>query len=457
MRAQNVLIVGSPGGGKSCSAITSIGASPHEAAVVLDPHSHSLADGVLRRVDRPYMLFDNLSDLRHPLGYGLFTPSTLPGEEGLVENLNQSAGFVDLLLKRRATLASAGSLLAAAPLTEEWVFGLNDLYLWQRPTKPIRYYPCGFEPHTDEFRELIRDCTQDAVRGKFTALAKLTPRGLRAEVGSAARLVNALFRHPAFVRRAEASFDLGGFLQRCGLLIIERGEDIDDDAMRVLFGTVIQMVIRHVRRRPRPYPTIRIYIDEATNAGLVGGTELRAMAELRKYGLFFTVIVQNLDFPCPPERVLQLCTRHEYFRCSNVDLARKAATDLIGGIDRDDQDERSRAERIADLADDIMALATGKRWVREEGRSSEEYVELPENPWPDWPGFRDAKHQEKLTWIYSQPEYHRPAAPPSSPSSPGSPPPPPSSSGSSPAERFRRGSRRPTGGSAASGSEDESG
>lgn len=457
MRTQNVLIVGSPGGGKSCSAIARISESPYEAAVVLDPHSHSLADGVLKLVDRPYTLFDNLSDLRHPLGYSLLTPSTLPGEEGLVENLNQSAGFVDLLMKRRAGVALAAPSLTSTPLTEEWVLGGTDLFLCQGVRKPIRMLPCVFEPQSREFQELVRDCTREDLQEKFAALARLTPGGQQNKVGPAARLVNGLFRHPAFVRRAEAGFDLGGFLQRSGLLVIERGEDIDDDAMRVLFGTVIQMVIRHVRRRPRPYPTIRIYIDEATNAGLIGGTELRAMAEMRKYGLFFTVIVQNLDFPCPPERVFQLCNRHEYFRCSNADLARKAAIDLIGGLDRDDEDERSRAERVADLADDIMALRTGRRWVREEGRSREEYVELPENPWPDWPGFRDAKHQEKLTWIYSQPEYRRPAAPPSSPSSPGSPPPPPSSSGSSPAERFRRGSRRPTDGSDASGSGDGSG
>ena len=48
MSTQNVLIVGSPGGGKSCSAIARIGETPHEAAVVLDPHSHSLANEVLK-------------------------------------------------------------------------------------------------------------------------------------------------------------------------------------------------------------------------------------------------------------------------------------------------------------------------------------------------------------------------------------------------------------------------
>lgn len=459
MSPQNILIVGSPGGGKSCAAITRIAGSPDEAAVVLDPHSHSLADGVLRLVDRPYTLFDNLSDLRHPLGYGLLTPSDRPGDEGLVENLNQSAAFVDLLLKRRAGLTLGGASLASAPLTEEWVLALTDLFLAQRVRKRVGVLPRAFEPQSAEFQALIRDCSRDDLRDKFAGLARLTPRGLRAEVGAAARLVNALFRNPAFVLRAEPSFDLGGFLQRPGLLIVERGEDLDDDAMRVLFGSVIQMVIRHVRRRLRPHPTVRVYIDEATNAGLIGGAELRAMAEMRKYGLFFTVIVQNLDFPCPPERVFQLCNRHEYFRCSNTELARKAALDLIGGLPRVEQsgDERSRAERITDLADDIMGLPTGCRWVREERQSRQEFVTLPVNPWPDWPGLRDAKFQEKLTWIYSQPEYRRAEPPPSASSSPDSPLPPPSSSGSSPAERFRRGSRRPTAGSAGSESGDESG
>lgn len=436
MTPVNELVVGSPGAGKSCSAIARIRDTPGEAAVVLDPHSHSLADGVMRVIDRPHMLFDNLTDLTHPIGFDVLVPAVATGDEGLMEEAAQSSGLADLMVRRRTGPSATGVPLAAAPLTEEWVVGLNDLFLTQRPRKPIRVYPCGLDPTSREYGDLIRDCTRDRTRNKFAGLAKLSPRALRAEVGPAARLVNGLFGNPAFVRRAEGHYPHGAFLQRRGLLVLERGEGIDDDCMRVLFGTVVQHTIRHVRRRATPEPCVRIYIDEATNAGLVGGTEVRALAEMRKYGQCFTLIVQNLDFPCGAETILQLCKRHVWFLCASYDLARKAATDVVCGLPADG---RSRAERVAELTDDIMALKPGWHWVRDERGSRKEYLPLVENPWPDWPGLREQKYQEKLSWIRSQPVYRRTDGPPSSPSSSSSSPPPPSSSGSSPAERFRRG------------------
>lgn len=431
----NVLIVGSPGSGKTKAAERAILDAPDEAVVLCDPHTHSLADGVLRLVDRPHVLFDHLSDLRHPLGYDLLVPSDRPGDEGVRDNLAVAAGFTELLMRRRNGPGGGGPL-TAAPLTEEWTTAAIDLFLAQRVRLPIALLPRAFEPTSDGFRTLLAGCTRPEVRDKFAALARLTPRALRAEVGAAARLLNALFRDPSLVLRAEGGFDLGGFLQRPGLLVIERGEEIDDDAARVLMGTVVRLVVRHARRRPKPYPRIRIYLDEATNAGLIGPAEVKFLAEMRKYGLFFTVIVQNLDFPCPPEHVQQLCTTREYFQCSTYELARRAAVDIVGGLPATEQ---SRAERIAEIAADVMSLAPGWRWVRDRWGSTREYLPLPENPWPDWPGLREAKFQEKLSWIRSRPEYRRAVEPPSSPSSSSSSPPPPNSSGSSPAERFKRG------------------
>ena len=44
---------------------------------------------------------------------------------------------------------------------------------------------------------------------------------------------------------------------------------------------------------------------------------------------------------------------------------------------------------------EIMNLAPGWRWVRDASGARKEYVPLLENPWPDWPGLRDAKLKEK--------------------------------------------------------------
>src|SRR5207302_783815 len=206
---------------------------------------------------------------------------------------------------------------------------------------------CAFKPGTKTFRKLVEGCWLDEIQAKFAGLEKLTPRALRSEVGSADRLISGVFGSPAFEAWSGGGFDLGAFLQNKGKLIVERGEEIGDDTMRTIMGAIVLLVIDHAKGRHKPYPLIRVYIDEATNARLVGGPELRGLAETNKNGLYWTFLVQNLDFPGGSDAVLQNCTRHEWFGCPFHDLARKAATDVVAGL-RVGTDE-SRAERIAAL------------------------------------------------------------------------------------------------------------
>jgi hypothetical protein len=260
--------------------------------------------------------------------------------------------------------------------------------------------------------------------------------------------VNAVFRSPAFAARCRGGFDLGGFLQQKGKLIVERGEDIGDETMRTVMGAIVLLVIDHAKRRPRPYPPIRIYIDEATNARLVGSPELRGLAETNKNGLYWEFLVQNLDFPGGADAVLQNCVRHEWFGCPFHELARKAATDIVAGLAATDA---SRAERIASLTDEIMNLPPGWRWVRDPSGSRKEYVRLLENPWPDWPGLREAKLQEKLRCIYNRTEYRVPDEQTFENSSqPETPPSSRSRDVSSPAKRLKQRAKKPADGSARS-------
>lgn len=415
------------------------------AAVVLDPHNHSLAEAVLTHAPAETILFERLSDLTHTLGFDLLRPST--NADPLLrraEDQRTAETFVEILLRRRG-----GDGLAGTPLMEEWVLAVLTLSLCQSAPKPVAWVPSALTPGTDEFRALLRDCTAPEVAHKFRQLDGLSPRALRAEVGSAARLLNGVFRSPAFVLRARGGFDLGAFLQKRGMLVVERGDEIGDDAMRAVMGAIVLLTIDHCKRRPKPFPPVRVVIDEATNARLVGPPELRGVAETNKNGLYWEFLVQNLDFPGGADPVLQNCAAHEWFGCAHYALAREGATDVVGGLPAD---ERSRAERIAALADDITNLPAGWRWVRDEAGARREYVPLLEHPYPDWPGLRAAKLGEKLAWIHSRSEYGAGGTPPCSPSSPSSPPPPPSSPPpSSPAERWRRGSARPAGGSSSSG------
>ena len=104
--------------------------------------------------------------------------------------------------------------VTAAPLTEEFLTALLLLFLFQSRPKSLRILPSGFLPESDEFRALVKDCTLPDVRAKFKALESLKPRSLRAEIGSAARVVNAIFRSPSFLARCDGGFNLSAFLQQ---------------------------------------------------------------------------------------------------------------------------------------------------------------------------------------------------------------------------------------------------
>lgn len=445
----NVLKVGATRKGKTLAAARSVLEAPDEAAVILDPHQQSLAQAVLTHATGN-LLYEKLSDIRTTLGFELLAPSSNPDAvQRQLENQRRAEAFVEILLRRRNADGMGGT-----PLMEEWVMAAIMLYLFQSTRKPLTMLPFAFAPGSAQFSALVKDCTLPEIRQKFQQLEKLNPRAQRSEIGSATRLVNSVFRSPAFAARCRGGFDLGGFLQQKGKLIIERGEDIGDETMRTVMGAIVLLVIEHAKRRTKPYPPIRIYIDEATNARLVGSPELRGLAETNKNGLYWEFLVQNLDFPGGSDAVLQNCVRHEWFGCPFYDLARKAATDIVAGLPAS---ENSRAERIAGLTDEIMNLPSGWRWVRDPSGSHKEYVRLLENPWPDWPGLREAKLQEKLRCIYSRSEYRVPEEQTFESSSQPETPPSNSSRGdSSPAKRLKQRARKPADGSAKSGGADVS-
>jgi hypothetical protein len=443
---QNVVRIGAPGSGKTLATARS-GVESDGAEVDFDPAKESFAQEVLTHA-KGNLLYAKLSDLRHTLGFELGKPSTHADPVmRQQENHLQAEALADILLYRRQATG-----MATTPLMEEWVMAAIMLVLFQRTAKPITWLPFAFMPGTEQFAALVRDCELKEISHKFKQLEGLKPRALRAEVGSAMRLINSVFRSLVFAAWSMGGFDLGAFLDKGGKLVIERGDEIGQDTMRTIMGMILLLVIEHAKRRPSALPTIRVRIDEAANAGLLGHTELKAAAEHNKRGLYFEFILQKA--PSQLEDLLQICHRHEWYCCPNYELARKAAVDIVAGLKIGDE---SRPQRIAKITDEIMNLDPGWRWVRDQKGSRKEYVPLLENPWPDWPGLRESKFQEKLQWIYARPEYGGRDTPPSSISSNDTPPRPTSSPvDSSPAERWRRGKRKPADGSSSSDAGGES-
>lgn len=436
------MVIGEPGSGKSAGSARDAVGFPG-AVIVSDPHSgeDSLARRVLPHLPEGKWLYDRLTDLEHPLGFELLRPSAHSDPRRRAQlNERRAATFVEFLMRRR------GGDAAASPLIDEWLTALLSLFLSQVRPKPLSMLPFGFLPGTDEFRALVRDCPLPEIRVKFQQLEKLTPRGLRAEVGAADRVIRAVFRNQSFLARCDGGAWLPKFIQSGGKIVIEAGGESEDVKRTFLCGVSL-LVTEHCETRPVPYPPVRIYLEECTNARTAGRFEEQKAGETRKAGLSWTFICQWPNFPNGPEGFFQNCQRKEVYRCSDHGLARKLAAMIAPGLERGE--EESRAEQLAWLTDDIMRLQTGWRYVTDRSGSRKEHVEMLENPWPAWGGgmLQRAKLEEQLCRVYARPEYSTPAPPPfgedempgSSPGSPSSPPPPPKSpTGGSPAERFKR-------------------
>lgn len=369
----NVLAISSPGGGKSWSAAVDAINFPG-AIFVGDPHKESLAELILDNAGGN-ILFDRFSDLQHSVRFNFQRASSAKNHDKRKAENNQAAQlFTQIVMRRR------GSDIATTPLLEEWLLAAQMLFLNQEKRRSVAMIPYAFRPGTKGFRLLLAGCTDRDIKAKFAALASMTPRALRAEVGSAARVVNAIFRSPYFLARCDGNFDIDSFVRGKGKLILEKGECVDDDAFTTLVGAINLLFIEYAKNRRGRYPPIRIYLDEATNAKTAGKIEEIAAGETRKNGLSWYVMTQYLNFPGGPDGYLQNFKRKEVYRTADYDLARKMATIIASeypmrGI--------LRTHQIQSLTTEIMNLEPGWRFVIGPGGSNrKEYVQPLDRGWP---------------------------------------------------------------------------
>jgi hypothetical protein len=238
---------------------------------------------------------------------------------------------------------------------------------------------------------------------------------------------------PAFIARCGTAFDIGRFLNSCGILLVQGGA-ISQPVLQTIMGSIILQTIQYVRSRRYPSPRVLLVLDEATNANLVGaaGHEVRALAECQKMGLDIHILVQSLNFPSAyvTDGVLTNCTRHEWFYAANAAVARKAAEDLGD----------------SELEGAIRQLRLGQRYTKERNIVNFETVPPLANPWV-FSQLAARKVYKAISQIRKRPEYGgddecppgATATPPSSNSPPGVSAACDTSSVSSPAKRRRTG------------------
>lgn len=366
------------------------------ALVVIDPHrdslagpliGHLVAHGMQRRI-----LFDRLSDVDRVLSWDFLPPST--ASNNLVrdaENESNIRAFIDVLCRRRQV-----ETVATSPLVEEGLLDVLWLYVEQDRRVPLTDIQFALSPRHPKFRQLLDHCTNPEIVRKFRAIARA--RTSRSQHAAVIRFIRGVCSSPAFSVRctAQPTLHLGNVLDKYGIVAAEGGgASLSDDAMRSMMGAIVLQVIRYVRTRPRPYPPVILAMDEATNAGLVGasGYETRALAECAKMGLFFHILIQQLNFPnaAITEAVLANTLVHEWYFNANPAVRRKASVDL-----------GSR-----DYMNVIGSLKVGERMVKDRDRVYRDYVEPLVDPW-GFEGLAKRKAERALVEIQKRPEYRTP-------------------------------------------------
>ena len=245
----NKLVLGSTQSGKSWGEIPSIldAADDGVGICVLDPHEKSLAWNVLghllARGHKQRILCDNLGE-EHPLKYRFLVRSR--AQNPMVrakENFQQAEQFGELLLRRREQQS-----LAVSPQTEEWVLKAV-LFLLNQPldysAADLRY---ALQPGHAKFENFLRACTEPDVTFEFERIAsgEIKP----GQYAAARRLIEGVCGSPSFIVRCGTFFDVGAFLDRGGILLVEGG-NVSQPVLQTILGSLCMQVIHHVRTRLR--------------------------------------------------------------------------------------------------------------------------------------------------------------------------------------------------------------
>ena len=389
------LTAGMSGMGKSVQAVENAVRDAdrgNSALVIEDGHPRSMAAAAFEKlVARGHghrILYDRLYETNPVVGYEFIRPSK--SKDPLLrraENDLQIRNFVDILLRRRDQQS-----LATSPYTETWSLNALKLFIEQDRPKTLDKLHRLLVPGSKELQESLDDCREPEF---VEPMQQLYDGHIPAiQYGSAYRLFSAVCTSPAFALRCTPTFDFDSFLRNKGILIVEGGSfgTLSQDSVRIMLGAISLRSIEYVRNRPRPYPHVSHYMDEATNVGLVGDAECRALMELRKENYALHLTVQNLNFPTAAitESVLTNCGTHYWFGVGSSKLAQVGAADLGD----------------PELKNTLLNLSVGECFVKVPGSYRRIRVQMSDDPWT-FPGLSAKKAELALQNMKQRPEYRR--------------------------------------------------
>lgn len=422
---RHVFIVGGSGQGKSTAEIKDLIEETERgksAIVCLDPHgplAQEFFAHLCQRGHEDRVLYDRLSDLDRVLRWDFLSPSRAK-DKRLREGENETAcgRFAEILLRRRGKASAADS-----PDIEEWLLAALNLYIYQRKRRPLADIRYAFQFDHPVFQEMMDRCTHDDTRRKFEQVIESRQQAYKA----AERLIEGTCRSVAFRVRTEhaGGFSFERHLNNKGILIVEGGEGgpISPEALRTMLGTIVLKTLSFLRERKREFPNVVLVMDEANNVDLIGeaGHEIRALGELRKWGLAMHVMVQHLEFPGGDKTVRAIfsnCDTRRYFKIGDPRNASRLGEDLGGHYETDGTKRRHYKDGSTwdapstdknYFADELRNLTVGECYVRRGNSNTKERITPLSDPFGYSPEALEAVIDGYLQKIKQRPEYYSPS------------------------------------------------
>lgn len=324
------------GKSKACLRMNSdrIGKRDSPAFVVCDPPGsmaeefaiHALRKGLFASGK---VIFDELAETANVPGYDFLTAPSNPDPD------QQEAEIRERIFEAKAVMLRSRGMLDASksPLIDEGLTAALNLYLYQKTPVAFSMLKRCFNKESDAHQYLVANCTNPEWVSKFKYYGSLPLQQWEYKCGPAQRVLDVICTSPQFRKRSLPTFDLTGFLNRGGMLLLSGKSkgNLSRGDMGLLMGMVILMVIQAARSGQLSRRVVLI-IDEGVNASLIDGHVARALAEAAKWGLEIQLIVQNpTRFPSPEIRdaVYQNCATQYVFKQVDHEAARYAAS-LIG-------------------------------------------------------------------------------------------------------------------------------
>lgn len=297
--------------------------------LLLDPHAsfgQEAAEWCIAKGHGHRLIVIDLAKIEWVCAFGFTERCTLSNQaEREAENRSRARAFVEACFEDR------GVSLDERPQIKEWTMAAMEL--WQfHPDAPLEWLLWAFKPKTPIFDKLVDQCPDQMTRLKFQALRTFSGTTLHREVGPAVRLLEELFKEPAFRYRIEPTFDLAKAVHDKLIVIILGGADqgLNRKIMRLANMRADQIVRENWAATGEPL-LCRTYFDEAASVGTVKLRESRDMAQTLKMGKSNCVIIQALNFgdPLIDENVAQNTQVHLWFGCHHEKVTRDGALDLL--------------------------------------------------------------------------------------------------------------------------------